>query len=91
MSKQKYDTTQIERHQKRTRGNDKVVKEMLYHLDLMLGEQGTGYLLSMVCDCLDKMMNEVTPSDYMELRTIEIRFNDFYSVKFDCETEQYVK
>lgn len=87
----KYDTTQINRHPKRNAKQNKAIKKMIYHLDLMFGENGTGSFLAMICDGLDKMMKDETPSDYIELRTIEIKFNDFYSVKLDCKTGSYVK
>ena len=90
MKKVKYDETQLKRHPRRTPEQNKAVKEMIYHLDLMLGEQHTGMFLAMICDCLNKLVLE-TPAQFLKLRTIEITFNDFYSVKFDCETEKYVK
>ena len=86
----RYDETQIKRHCKRNRAQKKMIKDMIYHLDLMFGENGAGMLLAMICDGLDKMMKEETPSDYIELRTIEIKFNDFYSVKLDCKTYEKI-
>ena len=89
--KKKYDETQIERHCKRNAKQNKMLKDMIHHLDLMFGENNTGMFLAMICDGLDKMMKEETPSEFIELRTIEIKFNDFYSVKLDCKTKEYVK
>jgi hypothetical protein len=87
----KYDETQLRRHPKRTRKQNKKVQEMLYQLDLMFGENNSGMFLAMILDALNKMMKEETPSEYLILRTIEIKFNDFYSVKLDCETGEYIK
>lgn len=86
----KYDEKQIKKHPKRNKGQNQVIKDMIYHLDLMFGENNTGAFLAMICDCLDKMMKS-TPTDYINLRTIEIKFNNFYSVKLDCDTGKYIK
>ena len=87
----KYNESQIKKHPKRTRKQNKTVKDMLYQLDLMFGENNSGMFLAMILDGLNKMMKEETPSEYLELRTIEIKFNDFYSVKLDCNTGEYIK
>ena len=87
----KYDETQLKRHPRRNRKQNKCVKNMLYQLDLMLGENNSGMFLAMILDGLNKMMKEETPSEFLELRTIEIKFNDFYSVKLDCKTNEYIK
>lgn len=87
----KYDNSQILRHYRRNRKQNKKLKFMIHQLDLMFGENNTGIFISMILDCLNKMMKEETPSEYIELRTLEIKFNDFYSVKLDCKTGEYVK
>ena len=87
----KYDETQLRRHPRRNRAQNKAVKDMLHQLDLMFGENNSGIFLTMILDGLNKMMKEETPSEFLELRTIEIKFNDFYSVKLDCNTGEYIK
>lgn len=87
----KYDTTQLKKHPKRNRRQNKIVKRMIYQLDLMFGENNSGLFLAMVVDALNKMMKEKTPDRFINLRTIEIKFNDFYSVKLDCDTGEYIK
>ena len=87
----KYNEFQIRRHPKRNRAQNKKLKDMIYTLDLMFGEQTTGVFLAMILDALNKMMREETPSEYLNLRTMEIKFNDCYSVKFDCDTGEYIK
>lgn len=77
---------QIERHAKRNRAQNKKVKEMIHFLDCSFGENNSGMFLALVCDCLRKMMREEAPSEFLVLRTIEIKFNDCYSVKLDCDT-----
>ena len=86
-----YDETQLKRHPKRNRAQNKAVKNMLHRLDLMFGENNSGMFLAMILDGLNKMMKEETPSEFLELRTIEIKFNDFYSVKLDCNTGEYIQ
>lgn len=86
----KYDETQIKKHPKRNKAQNKAVKEMLHRLDLMFGENNAGMFLAMICDGLQRMMKQETPSEYLNLRTIEIRFNDIYSVKLDCDTGEYI-
>ena len=63
---------------------------MLHMLDLMFGENNAGMFLAMILDGLNKIMKEETPSEYINLRTIEIKFNDCYSVKLDCDTGKYI-
>lgn len=87
----KYDETQLKNHPKRNRAQNKAVKNMLHRLDLMFGENNAGLFLAMICDALQKMMKEEIPSEYLNLRTIEIKFNDFYSVKLNCDTGEYIK
>ena len=64
---------------------------MLDRLDLMFGENNSGMFLAMICDGLQKMMTQETPDEYLNLRTIEIKFNDCYSVKLDCDTGEYIE
>lgn len=87
----KYDETQLKRHPRRNKAQNKKVQEMLHQLDLMFGENHSGMFLAMILDGLNKMMREETPSEYLNLRTIEIKFNDFYSIKLDCDTGEYIK
>lgn len=88
--KHKYDESQIKRHARRNRAQNKMIKDMIYQLDLMFGENNSGMFLAMIIDGLNKMMKEETPSEYLNLRTVEIKFNDCYSVKLDCDTGEYV-
>lgn len=86
----KYDESQIKKHPKRNSKQNKAVKDMFKFLDLMFGEEHAGQFLAMICDGLNKMLNEITPSSHMNLRTIEIKFNDCYSIKMDCDTGEYI-
>lgn len=87
----KYDDSQIKKHRKRTKEQNKTVKDMFKFLDLMFGEEHAGQFLAMICDGLNKMLNDVTPSTNMNLRTIEIKFNEIYSIKIDCDTGEYIE
>lgn len=90
MSKPKYDETQLKRHPRRNAAQNKAVKDMLHQLDLMFGENNAGMFLAMILDCLNKMLKDVTPTSHLNLRTIEIKFNDYYSIKMDCTTGDYI-
>ena len=89
MSKTRYDKKQLNRHPRRNKEQNKAIKKMITHLDLMFGENNTGMFLAMICDGLDKMMKK-TPDEYINLRSIEIKFNDYYSIKLDCEKGTYI-
>jgi len=65
---------------KRNRKQNKAVKVMLAQLDNILGEQDAGMFLAISLDCLNKLVEGV---ESRELRTLEIKLNDFFSVKYD--------
>ena len=90
MAKEKFDETQIKVHYKRNAAQNKMIKQMIYQFDLMFGENNTGLFLAMILDCLNKLMKEETPTEYLQLRTVEIKLNDCYSIKYDCENEKYI-
>ena len=72
---------------KRTRKQNKILKEMIKGLDFRLGEQNTGFLISMLIDCLDKLTKEGDKN----MRTLEITINEFFSVKYNFEKEEFEK
>ncbi len=72
---------------KRTRKQNKILKEMIKGLDHRLGEQNTGFLISMLIDCLDKL----TKDGDKNMRTLEIRINEFFSVKYNFEKDVFEK
>lgn len=72
---------------KRTRKQNKILKEMIKGLDFRLGEQGTGFIISMLIDCLDKL----TKDGDKNMRTLEITINEFFSVKYNFEKEEFEK
>lgn len=61
-------------------------KIMVEHLEKMMGTQGAGLVLATLCDCLDKL---VEGTEGRELRSLEIRLNDYFSKKYDFETGKY--
>ena len=87
----KYDESQIKNHYRRNHAQNKMLKQMIYQFDLMFGQNNTGLFLAIILDCLNKMMKQETPDEFINLRTIEIKFNDCYSVKYDFEKEGYVE
>lgn len=89
--KEKFDESQIKKHRRRTRKQNKVLKKVIYHFDLMFGEEHTGEFLCMIADGINKMLKEVTPTTHLNLRTVEVKFNDCYSIKMDCDTGEYIE
>ena len=66
---------------------NKKLKPMIEHLEKMMGSDGAGLVLATLCDCLDKL---VEGTEGRELRTIEVKLNDYFSKKFDFGTGEYV-
>lgn len=75
---------------KRNKAQNKMVKSMLNQLDSIFGPQDAGMIICMLSDAINKLLNEKTPGKSINLRTIEITFNDFYSVKYDYAKGEYV-
>ena len=73
---------------KRTRQQNKMLKTMLNKLDHMLGENNSGLMIALLCDLLDKLVEGV---DQREMRTIEVKLNDYFSVKYDFEKEKIIE
>lgn len=68
---------------------DKGIKVMLTHLEQIVGAFGTGKLIAIMCDSL---ANFVKGSEQgRDMRTIEIKYNDYFSTKYDFETNEYVE
>lgn len=88
MMKPRYDTTQLKSHPKRNRKQNELVKTMLKHLDLMLGENHAGELLAIFVDLLKRAVNE-TPDGKLELRSIEIILNDYFHAKNLTDDAQF--
>lgn len=73
---------------KRNHYENKKYKEMLKALDGYLGEKDAGMFIAIVLDCFEKLLGK---EDERELRTLEIKLNDFFSVKYDFESEKIVE
>ncbi len=82
--KPRYDTTQLKSHPKRNRKQNELVKTMLKHLDLMLGENHAGEFLAIFVDLLKRAVNE-TPDGKLELRSMEIILNDYFHAKHSAD------
>ena len=91
MNKPRYDTTQLKSHPKRNRKQNELLKQTLYKLDLMLGENHAGEVVCILADSLNKMLKEKTPSERLELRSLEIKLNDYFSLKYDFKKGGYVE
>ena len=72
---------------KRTPEMNKYYKRILKDLDGLLGEADAGLFLSIVV----KMIIELAADkDRLNLRTMEIKFNDFFSKKWDFDHNCFV-
>ena len=69
---------------KRNKTQEKIINEMIHHIDIKVGERTTGFLLALLCGVLD----EISKDHDQEIRSIEIVINDFFSKKFDFEKEK---
>lgn len=74
-------------HVKRTRKQNKILKQMQERLDSMLGENGAGFMIALICDLLGKFVEGV---DHRDMRTIEIKLNDYFSAKYDFEKGEII-
>lgn len=88
MNKPRYDTTQLKSHPKRNRKQNELIKTMLKHLDLMLGENRAGEFLAIFVDLLKRAVNE-TPNKKLELRSMEIILNDYFHAKHSADDAQF--
>ena len=67
---------------------DKPFKEMIKHIETKIGKNGTGILIGVLADSLDNLTKDV---ESRTIRTIEIKYNDFYSTKFDFDKGEYLE
>lgn len=58
------------------------MKKLIKHLEKMLGKDGATFVMSILCDCLDGL---VEGTNGRELRTLEINF----AKKFNFGTGEY--
>lgn len=66
---------------------NKAAKQMYKALEDMCGEHDAGLLLAIMCDAI---VNFAKGSEVgREARTVEVKFNDFFSLKYNFETKKY--
>lgn len=75
----------MNRLNKRNRAQDKAVNMMLKALENLLGEETAGLFLALLVDSLDKFVEGV---EQRGIRTVEIKYNDFFSFKYDMEKSE---
>ena len=66
----------------------KTIKPMVKALEAMLGKEDAGMFLAIMCDLLQDC---VKGREQLNLRTIEIKINDYFSSKYDFEKEEIVE
>ena len=67
---------------------DKDFKTMIDFLENSIGQEATGTLIAVLCDSLKSLTNEEVQNRY--IRTVEIKYNDFFTTKFDFEKGEYI-
>ena len=65
------------------------INQMLDYLVSILGSQNAGALLAIVCDSLDNFIEKANEDERID--TIEVKFNDKHSLKYDCTANEYIK
>lgn len=66
---------------------DRIVKDMVKNLQARLGKHNAALLIALLCDLLDEFVEGV---EERELRTLELKLNDYFSAKYDFEKEAIV-
>ena len=66
---------------------DKHFKRIINHIEEKIGSNSTGAMIAILADALDNLTEGV---ESRNIRCIEIKFNDFYSTKFDFYKGEYV-
>jgi len=72
---------------KRNREMNKYYKYCLKDLDNILGECDAGLLIATIL----KLIHAMQRDNVLNLRTMEIKFNDYFSAKWDFDEGDYVK
>lgn len=62
---------------------------MYKHLEEMLGDWHAGLLIALLCDAFDNFVEG--SDDGRNLRTVEIKLNDFFITKYNCIKGEYEK
>lgn len=73
---------------KRNSEMNKAYKKILKDLDEMFGEADAGLFLSIILTALKKLIGD---KEQQNLRTIEIKVNDYFSVKWDFDKNDFVE
>ena len=58
------------------------INKMFDHLIGLLGEDNAGLIIAIMCDLLDKFVEDQLPK---EMRALTVTLNDFKSIRYDFE------
>ena len=64
------------------------IKKIIKYLKQKIGSNETAVFISILADSLDNLTKGV---ESRNIRTIEIKYNDFYTTKFDFNKGEYVE
>lgn len=62
-------------------------KKIIKALEGMVGKYNSGLLISILCDGLNRYVSGVEARD---MRTLEVKINDYFSLKYDFDKERYI-
>ena len=66
----------------------KTIKPMVEALEAMLGPQDASMFLAVMCDLLQDCVKD---REQLDIRTLTITINDYFSSKYDFEKEEIVE
>jgi len=66
----------------------KAIKKMTDSIVNMVGLEEYGTLIAVLADSLYCLVEDV---EQRQIRTVEIKYNDYFSTKFDFATRKYVQ
>lgn len=67
---------------------NKAINKMSDAIIRMIGKDDYGTFLAVLADSLCNLVGDV---DGREIRTVEIKYNDYFSTKFDFSTRRYIE
>lgn len=70
---------------KATKGKNMLIKA----IDNMIGEDYCGLFIAVLADTLKNTADKC--GGRIDIRSIEIKINDFFALKYDCKTDKYIK
>ena len=68
---------------------DKAIIKIIEHIEAKVGSEATGVLIAILADSLDNLTKG--ESESRNIRCMEIKYNDYFTTKYDFEKNEYVE